>query len=117
MKWLGVVPLVLLTACFDPTNAPECTITCSQDSQCPDGQTCNTQSGTCTASLDCTTPATCTPGEFVACVNGAARTCDAAGTGTEDAGCGDPGCNVDAKRCNLCVPDEVSCSTDNTQVM
>jgi hypothetical protein len=117
MKWLGVVPLVLFTACFDPTNAPSCTISCSQDSQCPDGQTCNTQSGTCTAGEDCTTPATCTPGDFVACVNGAARTCNAAGDGTEDAPCGTPGCNVDAKRCNTCVPDEVSCSTDNTQVL
>ncbi|HEY5944756.1 MAG TPA: hypothetical protein VIV40_04665, partial [Kofleriaceae bacterium] len=104
-----------LTACFDPSDAPSCTIACLTDSDCPGNLTCS-PARTCTAGEDCTMPSSCTPDEFIACVNGAARTCNAAGDGTVDAACGDPGCNADAQRCNACVPDELSCTTDMTQL-
>jgi hypothetical protein len=117
MKFVCLVPLVLVAACFDASNAPSCTIACATDSECPDGQTCNASAGKCTAGEDCASPQTCVPNEFVACVDGAARSCNDAGDGTVDVACGAPGCNVDAKRCNACVPSASVCSTDDTRVL
>ena len=117
MSYVRLLPLVVLAACFDASNAPSCTVACAMDDDCPDGQTCNVAAGRCTAGEDCANPLSCTPNEFVACVDGAARSCNATGDGTVDAPCGQPGCNVDAQRCNACVPSEVTCSGDNTQVL
>jgi hypothetical protein len=116
MRYLALLSLVFVVACFDPEDVASCTITCTSDSDCISGQTCNTASGKCTAGEDCSNPQMCTPGEFVACVNGAVRTCNAAGSGTEDAPCGAPGCNTPAQRCNACIPDEVSCTTNMRDV-
>jgi len=110
-----LVPLLFLVACFDPSKSPSCTIQCLADTDCPDGLTCSA-ARTCTSGEDCTMPASCTPGNFVACVNGASRTCNATGNGIVDQDCGATGCNPDTKQCNACVPNEVSCTADNTHI-
>jgi hypothetical protein len=110
-----IASLVFVTACFDPSNTPVCKVQCTSDADCTDGQTCGA-GGLCSAGENCTEPDMCTAGEFIACVGDMARSCNATGDGTTDAACGAPGCNATAQRCNTCLPDAVTCSTDNLAV-
>lgn len=102
--------LVLLAGCYDTSSAPTCRIQCTTDADCTDGLTCG-PGNLCTDGADCLQPEMCTPDEFIACVDTMARSCNAAGDGTTDVTC-TSGCNTTERRCNDCVPDATSCTTD-----
>jgi hypothetical protein len=68
--------------------------------------------GQADATIDAPPVTTCTPNEFVDCVGNVKRTCNGAGTGSVDEDCGAAGCNMTAKRCNVCMPSSLSCSSN-----
>ena len=54
-------------------------------------------------------PISCTANDFIGCDGSRAQTCNATGDGAVNLDCGVAGCNVEAKRCNQCVPKSDSC--------
>jgi hypothetical protein len=107
--------LALLAGCYDTSSAPSCRIQCATDADCTDGLTCGPGNLCTDGAQDCLQPETCTPDEFIACVDDMAHACNATGDGTTDTAC-EHGCNATERRCNDCVPDAMSCSTDMTSV-
>lgn len=57
----------------------------------------------------------CTPNEFVDCVGDTARICNPSGKGATEMACGAPGCNAEARRCNVCEPELVSCGSNTVE--
>lgn len=106
--------LLASAGCYDTSSAPSCRIQCATDTDCTDGLTCG-PGGLCSDGEDCLSPPSCTPDEFIACVDNMAHSCNAAGDGTTDVACAN-GCNATERRCNDCVPDAMSCSTDMMSV-
>lgn len=109
-----VLFLALLAGCYDTSSAPSCRIQCATDADCTDGLTCG-PGNLCTDGEDCLSPPSCTPDEFIACVDDMAHACNATGDGTTDTAC-EHGCNMTERRCNDCVPDAMSCTTDMMSV-
>lgn len=103
-----VVPPEELTASDEA--APSCTVACSVDTDCPDGQACG-DLGLCTAGETCP----CTADEFLACDGDTAMYCNATGDGVTREECA-AGCNADAARCNECVPNSATCTGGQTGV-
>jgi hypothetical protein len=58
---------------------------------------------------DGNTPVTCTPGDVMRCVGGAALTCNADGSAFAPVDCGAVGCDAMGMRCNACRPGQHSC--------
>lgn len=101
---------VMMAAGCESTEPASCTVICSTNAECPDGQTCG-ELGRCTAGETCP----CTAGEMLGCADAtSARVCNAAGTGLEMQSCGAAGCNLAADRCNECTPNISSCVDGNT---
>lgn len=99
----------LLAACN--TSAPDsCKVTCATDAECPDGQLCG-DLGLCSSGEACP----CEAGEFRGCDGDVARFCNATADGLESETCA-VGCNADAGRCNLCVPNADACIADGTML-
>ena len=103
------IGLMLAVGC-ESTEPASCTVVCSTDAECPEGQTCG-ELGRCTAGRACP----CTAGEVLGCADATSvRVCNAAGNGLEMQSCGAVGCNFAANRCNECTPNVASCTDANT---
>ncbi|MBX3158367.1 MAG: hypothetical protein KF773_20525 [Deltaproteobacteria bacterium] len=104
----GVVVGVALVAVLPigcSSDVPACTVTCTADADCPGDQTCSTL-GRCSDSGTCP----CAAGAFLGCADGTtAQFCNSTGDGPELANCGGFACNATQERCDLCVPESVSC--------
>ena len=110
LRTTAILIMFALVGCYE-TSAPECTISCVVDDDCPGDLGCN--GGACSTGMDCSGPpiSECTANEFLSCTNATtARLCNATGDGAVTQDCGVPGCNTTAERCNACAADEVSCA-------
>lgn len=116
MKTVTALVAAFTIACTTPNPqapAESCEVSCTEDSECPTGQTCG-ELGMCTAGEACEV-GTCTPGEFLGCGDdNTARVCDETGTAVVSEACSF-GCNADAQRCNECTPGAKSCENDVLQ--
>jgi len=114
LRTTAILITFALVGCYE-TSAPECTISCTVDDECPGDLGCN--GGACSTGMDCSGPpiSDCTANEFLSCTNAStARLCNATGDGAVTQDCGAPGCNETAERCNTCAPSATSCADANT---
>lgn len=106
MRVIVSITIALQVACN--SNPESCKITCTEDTECPNGLTCG-DLGRCTAGELCT-EGTCEAATFLGCIDDAtARFCNSDGTGVAGNECGGFGCNPIAARCNECSPDQLAC--------
>ncbi|MDH5676544.1 MAG: hypothetical protein OEZ06_30780 [Myxococcales bacterium] len=59
----------------------------------------------------------CEPGVFAGCANTEAVFCNDQGTGFRNEACGTSGCNMQAQRCNTCLPGSIACGAADTHVV
>jgi hypothetical protein len=98
------VLVMCLFAC-GKESATDCKVTCSQDADCPSGQTCGAL-GRCSGGEQCE----CTAGELLGCADeDSALFCNADGVGFASQSCNTFGCNASAGRCNECDANALTC--------
>jgi hypothetical protein len=112
-KFVFVVAIIAGAAGCGETIPNPCEVSCTNDTDCPSGQTCG-EVGLCTNGTACP----CTPGEFFGCVNSdqGASYCASNGTSIEVTQCGTAGCNADMKQCNACTTNDSVCSSDGMSI-
>ena len=107
----------VITGCFVATLAAcsndspnTCAVSCVQDIDCLNGQTCG-ELGRCTDG-DLCTAGTCAADSFLGCTDSeTARFCNASGDGIASQSCGMVGCNATQGHCNECVAEQTSCKS------
>lgn len=115
-RLLGLIVLALApVGCFESA-APNCTVSCVVDADCPSDLLCSSD-GKCSTDGEVCVPIvnSCTAGEFLTCVGTQTQVCNQTGDGADLTECGAPGCNAAAGRCNTCAPSELACGGDELQ--